>query len=337
MSQRDLVAELRAARVAAPVEVRERVRVIAASAAEPSPTRRFLRKRSLLVLVPVAGALAGAIVLTRPSGHHPNALAERTDKAATGSARVQAAPAAPPPAAAGVQHGAAATGGLGTLAPAPSSTRAQRYGASIGLRVASPGAVSSAVKQALRITASLGGHPTSVHASSAAKTGTADLVLRVPRRHVQEAVTRLSQLGTITSEQVDVQDLQPTLDAADRLIARLQKQLAALRTRPQTPERDAAIAALTARIQRLQRNEAATRRSATLATVRLHVATATPAAPVHHRHGPLHGLGVAAYWTGIGAVYAVAFGLPLLALVALVYVAGRAVRRRRVDALLSRP
>ena len=334
MSQRDLVAELRSARIAAPAEVRERVRTIAASAAEPSPTPRFLRKRSLLVLVPVAAALAGAIVLTRPSGHHPNQLAlERTDKAATGSARVQAAPATPPT----VQHGAAPTGRLGTLAPAPSSTRAQRYGASIGLRVASPGAVSSAVKHALRITAALGGHPTSVHASSAVKTGTADLVLRIPRRHVQEAVMRLSQLGTITSERVDVQDVQPTLDAADRLIARLQKQLATLRTEPQTPERDRAIAALTSRIQRLQRNEAATRHSTELATVRVHVATAAPPAPFHHRHGPLHGLGVAAYWTGIGAVYALAFGLPLLALVALLYVAARAFRRRRVDALLSRP
>ena len=71
--------------------------------------------------------------------------------------------------------------------------------------------------------------------------------------------------------------------------------------------------------------------------MRVHVATAALAAPLHHRHGPLHGLGVAAYWTGIGAVYALAFGLPLLALAALLYVAGRAVRRRRVDALLSRP
>ena len=336
MSQRDLVAELRTARVAAPAEVRERVRAIAAAAAEPVPRHRFLRKRSLLVLVPVAAALAGTIVLTRPTGHHPNQVAlERPERTAVGGAPDSAATPATP-LAPNVQHGSA-TKSLGALAPAPSSTRAQRYGASIGLRVTSPGAVSGAVKKALRITAALGGHPTSVHASSAAKTGTADLVLRIPRRHVQEAVTRLSQLGTITSERVDVQDLQPTLDATDRLIERLQKQLAALRAQPQTTERDRAIAAVTAHVQRLQRNEAATRHSADFATVRVHVATAAPAAPAHHRHGPLHGLGVAAYWTGIGAVYALAFGLPLLALAALLYVAGRAVRRRRVDALLSRP
>ena len=43
MSQRDLVAELRAARVVAPPEVRERVRLIARSAAPPR--RMFTRRR----------------------------------------------------------------------------------------------------------------------------------------------------------------------------------------------------------------------------------------------------------------------------------------------------
>jgi hypothetical protein len=176
-----------------------------------------------------------------------------------------------------------------------------------------------------------------VHASSAGKSGAADLVLRIPRRHVQEAVTQLSRLGTITSEQVDVQDLQSGIDAIGRRIARLQKQLATLRAEPQSTQRDRAIAALTAQVQRLQRGEAATLRSAQLATLHLHIATATPKAAAHHGHGPLHGIGVAAYWTGIGAVYALAFGLPLLLLGLVVLLGARAVRRRRVDALLSRP
>jgi hypothetical protein len=325
MSQRDLVAELRAVRVSAPAQVRERVRLIAANA-EPTPPRRFLRRRSLVLLVPVAAALAGAIVLTRPSSQPHRA------ELAFGSTVERGAAQATAPS---VVHGAAAV--PKALAPAPSPTRVQRYGATIGLRVSSPGAVSDAVKDALRITSSLGGHPASVHASAAGKAGTADLVLRIPRRHVQEAVTRLSQLGTITSEQVDIQDLQAGLDATDRLIARLQNELATLRAEPQTPERDRAIASVTAQIERLQRGETATVRSAQFATVRLHVATAPPPAPAHHGHGPLHGIGVAAYWVGIGAVYALAFGVPLLILGGLVLLAVRAVRRRRVDALLSRP
>ena len=324
MSQRDLVAELRAVQLTAPAEVRERVRLIAATA-ELSTTRRFLRRRSLLLVVPVAAALAGAVVLTRSSGHE-----QRTGLAAQSppSPAYRAATATPAPATGSVPK---------ALAPAPSPTRVQRYGATIGLRVASPGAVSSAVKQALRITSSLGGHPSSVHASAAGKAGTADLVLRIPRRNVQEAVTRLSQLGTITSEQVDIQDLQAGLDATGRRIARLQRDLATLRSKPQSTERDRAIAALTAEVQRLQRAEAATLRGAQYATVRLHVATAPPPAPTHNGHGPLHGIGVGAYWVGVGSVYALAFGLPLLVLGALAALAIRAVRRRRVDALLSRP
>ena len=321
MSQRDLVAELRAARMTAPAEVRERVRLIAANA-EPTPPGRFLRRRSLVLLVPLAAALAGAIVLTRPSGHPHQA------GVALGSR---------------VEHAAALT--PDQLRPARSQGLCTRTVADTGA------AVRRDDRRACQLTGRrverrqegaadhehARGHPTSVHASAAGKAGTADLVLRIPRRHVQEAVTRLSQLGTITSEQVDIQDLQAGLDTTDRRITRLQHQLATLRTEPQTPERDRAIAAVTAQVERLQRNEASTVRSAQFATVRLHVATAPPPAAAHHGHGPLHGIGVAAYWAGVGAVYALAFGVPLLILCGLVLLAARAVRRRRVDALLSRP
>jgi hypothetical protein len=325
MSQRDLAAELRSAQLAAPVQLRERVRMIAA-AAEPTHERRFLRRRSLVLLLPVAAAIAGAIVLTRPGNNSNQELALQRPPAA-----VPSGAAVTPPA--GVQSGAVRK----AFAPAPSPTRAQRYGAWIGVSVGSASAVSDAVQKALRITTALGGYSTSVHDVSAGKTGGADLVVRVPRSHIHEAITRLSQLGTITSEQVEVQDLQAGLNATDRRIARLQRQLATLRAEPETPQRDRTIAAVTAQVQRLQRGEAATRRSAQFATVHLHVATPAPKAAVHHGHGPLHGIGVAAYWTGVGAVYALAFGLPLLLLVGLVYLAVRAVRRRRVDALLSRP
>jgi hypothetical protein len=325
MSQRDLVAELRAARTQAPVEVRERVRAIAAGAATPT-SHRFVRRRSLVLLVPVAAAaaLVGTIVLSRQSGTERDRIAH--GGVATVPYRAEVAPGAAVPAPS-----------ARAIAPAPSSTRVQRYGATIGLQVKSPNAVSNAVKRALAITAALGGHPTSVHASSADKAGVADLVLRIPRRHVQEAVTRLSQLGTITSEQVDVQDLQAGLDATTRRIARLQRQLATLRAEPQTPERDRAIAAITSQVERLQRGRAATVRGAQLATVRLHVATPPAAQPAHHGHGPLHGIGTAAYWTAIGGAYALAFGIPLLAVALLAWLIARTVRRRRVDALLSRP
>jgi hypothetical protein len=211
----------------------------------------------------------------------------------------------------------------------------QRYGAYLALRVPTPDGVSTGVKRALQITKSLGGYAGSVHASTAGTSGSADLTLRIPRAHIQEAIARLSTLGTITAEQVDVQDLQTELSATDLRIARLQRRLAVLRSEPQSAQNDALIAALVAQVQRLQRTEAATIRSARYATVSLHLGTAAPKpAPAHH--GPLHGLGVAFRWIGIGAVYALALGVPLLVVAWLVWIVARTVRRRREDALLSR-
>ena len=78
-------------------------------------------------------------------------------------------------------------------------------------------------------------------------------------------------------------------------------------------------------------------RAAHYATVQLHLETKPVVQPVKHGHGPLHGLGVAFHWIWIGAVYALALGTPLLLLLGLSWLAARVIRRRRVDALLSRP
>jgi Domain of unknown function (DUF4349) len=318
MSQRDLVAELRAARVGAPPEVRARVRLIASSDTTPTQRDTVTWRRALVIAVPVAAAIAAAIVLNRPS-HKPQAVA--------------------PVYRAAVAHGSAATTGsakgLPSLAPNPSTTRVQRYGAYLALRVPTPDAVSTGVKRALQITKSLGGYAGSVHATTAGTSGSADLTLRIPRSHVQEAVARLSAIGTITAEQVDVQDLQAGLNATDRTIARLQRRLAELRTQPQTALTDRRIAALVGQIQGLQRSEAATIRSARYATVDLHLGTAAPK-PAKAHHGPLHGLRVVFRWLGIGAVYVLALGAPLLLVVWLAWIVTRTIRRRREDALLSR-
>ena len=54
-------------------------------------------------------------------------------------------------------------------------------------------------------------------------------------------------------------------------------------------------------------------------------------------HGPLHGLVVALRWIGIAAIYVLALGAPALLLVGLGWLAVRTIRRRRENALLSRP
>ena len=325
MSQRDLVAELHGARIPAPAHVREHVRQIVAGA--PAAPRRFTWRRALVVAVPAFAAVAATVVITRPD----------SQQTATPPAPVELQ---------AQQHGAvaksfggarSAAGTPDALAPTPSPGRVSRYGAFLSLRVKTANGVSDSVKRALQVATSLGGFSTSVHASTEGKSATADLTLRIPRAHIQEAINRLSALGTITGEQVDVQDLTAQLNAGDRTIERLQKQLATLRAETQTDAVRATIAAVTAHIVRLQRQHASTVRAAHYATVQMHLETPPAAQPTKHGHGPLHGLGVAFHWIWIGAVYAAALGAPLLLLIGLGWLAARTIRRRRVDALLSRP
>jgi hypothetical protein len=329
MSQRDLAAELRGTRITAPSELRERVRLIAA--ADTTPHSRFTWRRALVVALPVAAAVAASIVFTRPSDHQAVGTVT-TLQVAHGTVR-GALPQV------GKAFGAPATtdsAGAAKLAVPSAPGRVQVYGAYLALRLQSATAVSDGVKSALRIASSLGGYPASVHATSEAKVASADLVLKIPRARVQEAITRLSALGTITGEQVDIQDKTAGLNATDRTIARLQKQLAALRAQAPSATTTAHIAALESQITRLQRAEATTRRTAHYATVQLHLTSAKAFVPAKHGHGPLHGVVVALTWLGIGAVYALAIGTPIAVLALLVWLGARIIRRRREDALLSR-
>jgi hypothetical protein len=322
VSQPDLVTALQEARLEAPPQLRARVRLMAAADATP-PDNRFTWRRALVVVLPAAAAAAAAaagFLLTRPANEHRSAPPTREGGAASQSLANRPAKASAP--------------GLAPLTVPRAADRAQIYAATLSLQLPSSAAVSDGVKRALRITSSLGGYPTSVHAHTAGKGATADLVLKIPRAHVQAALARLAELGTISAEHVDVQDAQAGLNATDRTIARLQRQLKALRL--ETPVPTARIDALEARIAALQRREAAVRRTTHYATVSLHLATPRPAAPQAAGHGPLHGVGVALTWLGIGALYALAVGGPVVLLLLVVYLAVRFFRRRRENELLSR-
>jgi hypothetical protein len=334
MSQPDLIAQLREARRVAPPELRERVRLIAVEATV-QPRRRITWRRAAVVLVPVAAAIVAAVVLLPRGGKQAAPISRIEHPSVKGSVGNGAVKAPSSQYAHGIP-GAPSNGATGAV-PAPSSTRLQRYSASLELRLASPRAISNATKRATQIVALLGGYPSSLNVHTGSSPAYANLVLRVPRVHAQEAVRRLAALGTILNEDVSIQDLQAQANATDDLIARLQRQLAALRALPSTTQTDRQIAAVTAHVDRLQRTQAATIRTAYYATIDLQLTTRTPARPVvHEGHGPLHGLGIVFHWAWIGAVYALAVGTPLAALIAASWLLARALRRRREDKLLAR-
>ncbi len=330
-SQPELLALLRDARPAAPPELRERIRLLAAQA---PPSRRLPAltwRRALVVLVPVAlaAALAAAYL---PRGEKPAAVGSQAFESA-GTQLEKATAAAPSATDSSAAGGARLTPG----APPPDTGRAQRYSATIELRVPDANAVSTTTTRALQIVDSVGGYPLEVNVDAREEAGSAYLLLRVPRNRVQDAVRRLGALGTIVAENVQIQDLQTGIDTTNRLLERLEQQLAALRAQPQTDETRRRISALTARIERQEQARDAVLRSAQQATVELRVATPPETSSVGGTDGPLDGIAVVFRWLGIGAVYALALGLPIVLLVALGLFLARGVRRRREERLLSQP
>jgi hypothetical protein len=325
MSQPDLARTLREARPVAPPELRERVRLVAAQAA--TPRRQLVTWRRALVLAVVVGAaVAAGVIATRPSSHHAAQLEYQNGAGAAAKRHAVVGSAS------GIDKLAAPAASV----PAPSAKRIQNYAASLGVRVPTAAAVSSDTQHAIAIATSLGGYLASVNVNAGGKSGYAEIRLRIPKVHVQEAVRRLSALGRVMNETVRIQDLTVGVNATDGLIARLQAKLATLRTQYQTTLVQREVAALTTQIERLQRGRSNTGHTASHATVDRSLSTPPSKSPKPHNQGPLHGLGTAFRWIGIGAVYGLAIGAPLLALAALIWLAVRAIRRRREDLLLSR-
>jgi hypothetical protein len=249
-SSPDLIHELRASRPTAPADLRARVREIASQRPESAPwsRRRFPLRRGLLVAVPAAAALAlasaGVLGLARsdaPRSLEPLRQDEATAQLAPSTEATKAAP----------LHGAA---------DAATPDRAQRVSATLTVEVADSDAVSRAAQDALDLTRSLGGY---VVASSVAtgEDGSASITVRVPVTRVQDAITGLSGLGRIVSQQVTIDDLQATLDELVKREAAVRTQVGRILARLKTEDLDPQTeAVLRARLQTL-RNELRTLRT----------------------------------------------------------------------------
>ena len=334
-SSPDLHAQLRAARPSAPRELRARVRELATAQAAPAPVFRLRlpSRRAALVVLPAAAAIAlasaGVVGLSRSD------VAPRSTAVPE---LVQEAPNAP---AAGVAGSGAAP--QDSAAPAP--LRAQQVSATLTLEVRNSAAVSNAAQDALELTRSLGGYVVSSSVATGDE-GNASLVVRVPVGKVQDAIVGLSALGRIVSQQVNVQDLQESLDTLGKREATVRTQIARVRARLESESLDPQTeAVLRSRLQtlrgelvQLRSQIAATNAEARMSTIQLTVVTpgATGVAPPTSRIDRTidEALNVLA-WEGV-----VAFGL-LIALAPfaiaglVVWLGRRAYRRREEERLLA--
>jgi hypothetical protein len=210
----ELVRELRALPTEAPERVRERVRALG----EPAPRRtppHVPWRQSLLVLAPSCALLlviAAVFYGVLDSGGPGNQQALTYPRVTAGEAGPIGA--TPPLLASPDVRGTA-------LVP-PDTTRHQDYEASMTLRVSDLDVLTDRTNDAMQVVRSFGGYVASVHQSTqAGHPGEADLMLRIPVGHVEAAMVRLSELGTVLARQVSVVDLEQTLRQQRGRILRL--------------------------------------------------------------------------------------------------------------------
>ena len=229
-----LARELRSVSVAAPSSLREGIAGIGASA-QPRlrrPSRRLVAVLAATLLVVAASAFAALrfttesrtasenLGLATPAPRHTernvppaiqNPLERKYPPLTSGSAD-QAWSSAQP------------VRGAAVLGPAPTG-RAQDIDMWIDLRVQDADKVSSASQDAVRITRGLGGVVTSSTVDTRGPQGRAQLTLRIPVRNLDDAVFRLTQLGTVTAQRTNTQDLQAPLDRVSGRIAEFRSKI----------------------------------------------------------------------------------------------------------------
>jgi Domain of unknown function (DUF4349) len=352
-----LAHELRTLPTGAPTSLRERVRALG----EPEPRRALPRiawRRATLVLAPacVLALLAAALIRgVVSSGGSERSASAGSAAGVDAGARAKATPAhgravirgqqvfsaAPRPEALGVPR----TAPFGV--PVPSTTRHQDYEADLRVRVDDLASLGRRTAQAMQVTRELGGYVASVSQSSAAGTpGEADLVLRIPVAHVDDALIRLSGLGTVLEQHVSIVDLENAVQQQRRRIRALRLQIvrltAALR---QSLPADVRLR-LQFQLDDARRNLAAatgaskaTLREAALSRIALSLTTERAIATGGHRHGRF-GNAISDALDFLAAAGAIALAAlivlaPLALVVVLVLWGVRAARRRAADRLLA--
>jgi hypothetical protein len=340
----ELVRDLRALPTAAPPELRERVRALG----EPEPRRAFPRRRALLVLAPAcAVALVGAaaihgILSSSPKRPETVAAAHPTAQTAPRADATRKAP--------GREVFSQALGRVHSGVPAPNPGRYQDYEAYLQLRVKDVNALGEETAAAMRLTQQFGGYVASVDQStSSGSPGEADLVLRVPVARVQEALIRLSALGTVLEQHVSIRDLNRVVAAQRQRILQLKVEIARITAALQQSLPADVRLRLQFQLDEAKRNltraqgaNTSTLREAALSRISLSLTTQRAVGIVtkHHRgqvgravHGAL------GFLAGAGAVALVAVIVlsPLLVLAVLSLWLVRTYRRREEQRLLATP
>ena len=349
MTSAELITELQATRPTADGTLRDRVRTIAA--AEPArrpppfaPLARFSPRRVVLVALPATAVVllgvAGVAGLLDSGSPQQTVIAARESVGGTVTSPSYAQGSAPPQLKAGAAASDAAT-------PAPTTGRAQRYSAQLTLSVKDVDALSAATQQALRITRDLGGYLVTVSYATS-DTGISSLTLKVPTANVQDAIVRLSGLGKIVSQQVQIDDLQGQVDQLTKQETVLRERIARLSARLAATDLDAETrATLEARrdaarseLAKVRETRAQVNAEARYATIQLTLQTpqsaVVPPVPSRFDNAIDRAVEILAVEAMV-VLYALVITGPILLLALLAWLGRRGLRRRQDEHLLSTP
>jgi Domain of unknown function (DUF4349) len=315
---------LRAHPPLAPEPLRARVLAL-----EPrrTPSRRLVLVLAVALAIAVAAAIVHGLVSSSPKQQHKVALQRLNPKAAV--------VAGGPTSTSG--NGGAVHGAIPFIEGA--ATRLQRTEATLDVRVKD---VASATTLATQVATSLGGYAQSVNYSSS---GTSFLELRVPAQNVKIAISRLTSLGTIVSQNLSVTDLEHDLQAESAQIGQLRRTVAALTAALRStslPEAQRVILqirlanAKRALSQRLHARTG-TIAAGTNATISLTLSTKAAVVPVPHHRGRLGRIVHSAVGflglEGAIALYVLIAVSPFALLAGLLW-SLREARRRRIERLV---
>ncbi len=327
----DVLHELRAKAPPAPDRLCQRIRELAVTDVQPAFHLRFRPALALagagILALGIGAALIGGLTSSPPS--RSGLGAEQLQNRAVRSREL----------APSLQNAPSSGSYRDTLTKAASSlppgSRLQRYDVAMRIRVPNRDDLSTKTKQAMRETRRLGGYVVAVrYATPEDGQGDSSLVVRVPIVHVQEAIMRFSSLGSIVSQQISLQDLQPQADRLAKATRRLRARIAELRAKPSpTPAQQAELAASVRALTRLAQRSAAVVRQGTYAKVSLALTTRKAAAE-HQEPGRFDRFtGDAGDILGKEAIvvlYALVVAGPFALLAVIALLAERA-RRRRAD------
>ena len=232
--------------------------------------------------------------------------------------------------------------------PAPAKVRAQDYRASLTVRVAGLDELSKATQAAIRATRVWGGYVVAADYDVPGTEGASQLELKVPVQHVQAAIQRFSELGTLAAQDIAIRDVQGTLNSYTRQLMTITERIAKLRADLAAPDlTDRERTRLELQLVRsrnaaaeLRAERAALRRTASFATVSLRLTTRDAAAVAPAPDGRveriLRDAGSILALELAFALYGLIVAAPVALLAAIAFFAARATRRRADDRLLGR-